>query len=126
VDSGLVLGDWFFLPPRHSLLVREPVDQINAAIFVGVSLAVLFFSALTRRAATRELAARDRIAGILECTGDGVCTVDGEWRVTYFKPQLAHLGGVEPAQVLGRSYWVMEQRKTVHFEASYASQDQWL
>ena len=69
--------------------------------------------------------------------------MDGEWRVTYFKPQLAHLGGVEPAQVLGRSYWdvwpeavgtrfeqeyrrVMEQRKTVHFEASYASQDQWL
>jgi PAS domain S-box-containing protein len=141
--AGLVLGDWFFVQPRHSLLIRDHVDQINAAIYTGVGFLVLFCVARTRRAAGREFAARDRIAGILECTSDAVYTVDREWHVTYFNQQASELKKLEVTQVLGRNHWklwpeivgtrfeheyrrVMEQRQTVHFEECDPLKKQWI
>ena len=91
----------------------------------------------------RELAARDRIAGILECTSDAVCTLDANWGVTYFNKRASDLAGLVSSEVLGRELWtlwpevmgtrfeeeyrrVMAERVTVHFEEWFAPKKRWV
>jgi K+-sensing histidine kinase KdpD len=52
--SGFVLADWLFVPPRHSLLVADRVNQVNGAFFFLISFTLLFFSWRARRARERE------------------------------------------------------------------------
>jgi len=141
--AGLALGDWFFVHPRHSFLIAERIDQINASIFIGLGTIVMFVSAGARRMVGRELAARDRIAGILECTSDAVCTLNRTWEVTYFNKRASELTKVEVADVLGRNPWklwpdlagtrfesefrcVMDRGETVHFEECHPVHKKWI
>jgi PAS domain S-box-containing protein len=141
--SGLFLGNWFFVEPRHSLAIAATVNQINTAIYCGVGLLVLFVSTRARRVVGRELAARDRIVGILECTSDAVCTLNRDWKITYFNKRASELTKLPSAQVLGRNpceLWpelagtpferefrrVMDDRETVHFEDCHPVHPQWI
>jgi signal transduction histidine kinase/ActR/RegA family two-component response regulator len=56
--AGFLLADWFFVLPRHNLLIVEPVDRFNAVGYFVVSLAVLYFSQRAHRALARERTAR--------------------------------------------------------------------
>ena len=140
---GLLVGDWFFVAPRESLAITGTVDQINTGIFIGVSGLVMLFSARARGLVRVELAARDKIAGILECTSDAVCTVDGKWQVTYFNQRASEMAGMKVSEVLGCSLWalwpqlvgsrfeqeyrrVKERKEPAHFEEHYLPRDQWI
>ena len=58
IIAGFLMGDWFFLAPRHSLLIRQPVDQFNAACYFVISFGVLLISQQSHRALARERSAR--------------------------------------------------------------------
>ncbi|MBU6400005.1 MAG: PAS domain S-box protein [Verrucomicrobia bacterium] len=64
--ASLLLGDWFFVPPRHSLLIRGRTDRLDTGLFVLLSLLMLYFSLRTRRALDRERAAQDELQRHLE------------------------------------------------------------
>jgi signal transduction histidine kinase len=57
---GFLSGTWFFVPPRHSFLISNPLYQVNAAFFFLISFTVLWFSRWARRALAGERAARER------------------------------------------------------------------
>lgn len=58
IFAGFFLADWFFVPPRHSLLIAEPINQVNAALYFVITSVVLILSWRARRALGRERAAR--------------------------------------------------------------------
>lgn len=141
--AGLALGNWFFVHPRHSFLIVERLYQVNAVIFICLGATVMFVSSRARQMVGRELAARDRIAGILECTSDAVCTLNRNWEVTYFNKRASELTKTEVAHVLGRNPWklwpdlggtrfesgfrrVMDRGETVHFEECHPSSKKWI
>lgn len=143
IGLGFVLADWFFLHPRHSFGIAARLDQINTAIYCCISGTVLLVSARVRRMVSQELAARDRVAGILECTTDAVCTVNRDWVVTYFNKRASEITRLEVANVLGRNHheiWpevvgtrfereyrlVMEKGETVHFEQCHPVSKLWM
>jgi PAS domain S-box-containing protein len=143
VVAGLALGKWFFIQPRYSLEIAHTVDQVNLVIFCILSGLVMFISAQARRMVRQELAARERIAGILECTTDAVCTLNREWVVTYLNKPASELTKTDAAQVLRREYWklwpemlrtrfesefrgVMKRRETVHFEECHPLDKRWI
>lgn len=143
VLAGLALGNWFFVQPRHSFGIAAGVDQVNTLIFCGVGGLVMLVSGRARRTVGRELAARDRIAGILECTSDAVCTLNGEWKVTYFNKRAVVLTEREVGQVRGRNFWdlwpemagtrfereyrqAMRERAMVHFEEFHPAKNLWM
>ncbi len=57
IVAGFLLGNWFFVPPRHSLMIHDPLLQFNAAFYFIISFVILFFSLRVRRALARERAA---------------------------------------------------------------------
>lgn len=143
VAVGFFAGTWFFVPPRHSFLIQDPLYRVNAAMYLAISGMIVFYSSRGRRAATRLHAAQERIVGILECTTDAVCTLDADWRVTYLNQRAAQLTHVVADEVLGRDHWqlwpkfagtqfeteyrrVMAQRVTAHFQAFDPMHDLWL
>ena len=120
VVAGLLFGNWFFLEPRGSLEIANPVDQINTVIYLTVCATVVFLSARARQLVASELAARDRIAGILECTSDAVCTVNDCWKVTYFNARASQLTKMSVEEVTGREYWnIWPELKGTRFEQEY-------
>ena len=141
--AGLALGVWFFVHPRHSFEIAPGLYQINTGIYCAVCGLTMFLTARARGSVSRELAARDRIAGILEYTSDAVCTLNGNWEVTYFNKRAAELTGLDAAHVIGRDYWnvwpatigtkfersyrrVMNDGEPVHFEERDPANQQWI
>ena len=141
--AGLILGDFFFVQPRHSIFIEEPVDQINTMIYCGLSSLTILVAAQARHNTQRELAARDRMIGILECTSDAVCTLNQLWQVTYYNQRACELTNIDIAQVLGRNYWqlwpelvgtrfeteyrsVIDDRRRVHFEEFHPRDKRWI
>ena len=137
------MGNWFFIQPRGTFLIASDLDQINTAIYCLVSSLVLLGSFRARRKFGGELAARDRIAGILECTSDAVCTLDADWVITYFNKRACDAVGKPAAEVLGRELWslwpqligtrfeqeyrrVRTEQVTTHFEEFQAARNRWI
>jgi K+-sensing histidine kinase KdpD len=56
--AGFLLADWFFVPPRHSLLIAEAVNQVNAVLYFVICSVVLILSRRARLALGHERAAR--------------------------------------------------------------------
>ena len=50
VLASVLLGDWFFVAPRHSLWIADRVNQVNTGCFVLLSVALLFLARRVRRA----------------------------------------------------------------------------
>jgi K+-sensing histidine kinase KdpD len=78
--AGCLLADWFFLPPRHSFLISDPLNQFNAFLYFVVCFGVLFLSARMRRALAREQAARAALQKAL----DEVKTLSGLFPICAF------------------------------------------
>jgi K+-sensing histidine kinase KdpD len=62
---GFGLGDWFFVQPRHSLLIGQRLDQLNAIFYFVLNLVVLLLSLRTQRALARERTALDQLRSTL-------------------------------------------------------------
>src|SRR5437588_9245401 len=41
VLAGFILGDWFFVQPRHSLVLGDPVNHVNAILYFVINFIVL-------------------------------------------------------------------------------------
>jgi PAS domain S-box-containing protein len=52
--AGFILGNWFFVSPRHSLFISDRINQVNAVVFFLISFVLLFFSQRARRAQAGE------------------------------------------------------------------------
>jgi K+-sensing histidine kinase KdpD len=42
IIAGFLLAGWFFVAPRHSLLISAPLDQFNAFCYFVVCFGILF------------------------------------------------------------------------------------
>jgi K+-sensing histidine kinase KdpD len=55
--TGFILGDLFFVVPRHSLLIQGLLNQLNGVLYFVVCYGALYFSTRMRRALAAEKAA---------------------------------------------------------------------
>jgi PAS domain S-box-containing protein len=103
--AGLLLADWFFVAPRHSLLISNPVDRINALFYIVLSAVVLFFTRRTRRALSRERsawAALGRLAAIIESSEDAIIGRSLDGRIMSWNAGACKLYGYTEAEALGQ------------------------
>jgi len=117
IVAGFLLADWFFLPPRHSLLITDPLNQLNAFLYFIVCFGVLFFSLRARRALERERAARvalGQLAAIIESSDDAIIgkTLDG--KIVSWNAGAGKLYGYTETEAVGRtiSFLVDTERST--------------
>ena len=73
-------------------------QAVNLLLFVAVSLTISLGAAQLRDA-------QRRLRSLLEATSEGFAIVDRRWRCVYANPRLARLLGVQPRDVVGRSFW---------------------
>jgi PAS domain S-box-containing protein len=105
IVAGFFLGNWFFVPPRHSLLVRDQLDQVNAILYFAICLVVLFFSWRTRLALARERAAGaalGRLAAIIESSDDAIVGEDLDGKIVSWNAGARKLYGYTEAEAVGR------------------------
>jgi PAS domain S-box-containing protein len=120
---GIALGTWFFVAPRHSFAISNPVDQVNSAIFVLVSSVLVSISIRERRAQARELAAREqlartgrelaRLAAIVESSDDAIIGKDLEGTILSWNAGAQRLYGYPPEEVIGKSIAILQSTETL-------------
>ena len=59
---SVILIDYFFIPPVHSLVVRTPADQISLLLFAAVGIVLSVSGGFRHRAEKRLQSAYDRLA----------------------------------------------------------------
>lgn len=100
---GFVLGNWFFVQPRHSLAIQNPMDQVNSAIYVAVSSLVLIFAAQARRAA----ASRAQLAAIVESSDDAIIGESRHGLISSWNAAAEKLYGYRREEAVGRSFGML-------------------
>ncbi|HUD45948.1 MAG TPA: PAS domain S-box protein [Candidatus Baltobacteraceae bacterium] len=105
IVAGFLLGAWFFVAPRHSLLIGNPVDRFNAVIYFIVCFVLLFHTRRTRRALARERAARvvqGRLAAIIESSDDAIIGNSLDGKIVSWNGGASNLYGYTEAEALGQ------------------------
>lgn len=116
--AGFFLSDWFFVAPRHSLLIGDRVNQLNAILFFLISSVVFLFSRRARSAVAREHAAREslrqnveelreseaRYSSVVRNSMDAILLTDPEGRILAANPQACRMFGrtEEELRTVGR------------------------
>ncbi len=121
IVSGFILADWYFIPPRHSLLITNRVDQVNTAIYFLVSFVVLLFARRTRRALAMENAARGelerhaaelaRVAAIVECSDDAIIGKSLDGTILSWNAGAQSLYGYTSDEAIGKSISILLPRE---------------
>jgi PAS domain S-box-containing protein len=107
--AGFLLADWFFVTPRHRLLISGPFDQFyhfNAIGYFLVCLMVLLFSLRMRRTLARERAARaalSRLAAIIESSDDAVIGKSLDGKIVSWNAGARKLYGHTESEAAGRT-----------------------
>lgn len=104
--AGFLLGDWFFVAPRGSLLINNPTDRFNAVLYFIVCFTVLFFTQRARRALERERAARmalGRLAAIIESSDDAIIGKSLDGKIVSWNAGASKLYGYTEAEAVGQS-----------------------
>jgi PAS domain S-box-containing protein len=105
IVAGFLLADWFFVPPRHSLLISDPFNRFNAVFYFVICSVVLFFSVRARRALAREQAARaalGRLAAIIESSDDAIVGKSLEGKIMSWNAGAHDVYGYTEAEALGQ------------------------
>jgi PAS domain S-box-containing protein len=111
VILSIILFDFFFVPPLHSLEVT--VDQIPYfLVFIGFACLVAWFSAVRRRVERELLRARDHLqievaertqqASLLDLTHDSIFVRDMDFFITYWNRGAEELYGWRSQEALGK------------------------
>ncbi len=128
---ALLLSDWCFVPPRHSLMIAELSDRINSVLFLLISLLILYFSLRMRWALARERATQqdlqnhvqalgenrahlqelfeqlrgkeEHFRSLIERSSDVVGIIDDTGIIQYLGPSIHQVLGYEPQEMLGHN-----------------------
>jgi PAS domain-containing protein len=105
VVAGFLLGAWFFVEPRHSLLISNPIDRVNSVFYFVICLGILFFTQRARRALARERdawTALGRLAAIIESSDDAIIGRSLDGRIVSWNAGAGKLYGYTEAEALGQ------------------------
>ncbi len=105
IAAGFLLGDWFFISPRHTLRIADPRDEVNAVFYFVVCSAVAFFSLRARRALARERAAglaQGQLAAIVESSDEAIIGKSLEGKIVSWNAGAQKLYGYKEAEALGQ------------------------
>jgi PAS domain S-box-containing protein len=111
IVAGFLLADWFFVPPRHSLLISDPFNQFNAVFYFVICSVVLFFSVRARRALAREQAARaalGRLAAIIESSDDAIVAKSLDGKIVSWNAGAHKIYGYTEAEAVGQPIALIE------------------
>lgn len=117
IAASLLLGDYFFTAPRHTIGFTSTAEWLNALFFVLVSSGVLVFANRERTALLRERswkrtledqtealrASEDKFRRIYETANEGIWVLDGDARITMVNNRMAEMLGCAPDELVGRS-----------------------
>jgi PAS domain S-box-containing protein len=99
------LGDWFFVSPRHSLLMTDPRDRVNAVFYIVICFSVVLFSLRARRALARERAAGlalGELAAIVESSEDAIVGKALDGKIASWNDSARELYGYTEAEMMGQ------------------------
>jgi len=105
IVAGFLVSAWFFVAPRHSLLISNPVDRFNAVIYFVICFVVLFYTRRTRRSVERERAARmalGRLAAIIESSDDAIIGRSLDGKIVSWNAGACKLYGYSEAEAIGQ------------------------
>ena len=103
---GFLLSAWFFAMPRHTLLMDQTVDRVNAAFYFAVCAMILYYTRRTRRAHARERAAQmglARLAAIIESSDDAIVGRSLDGRIKSWNAAACRLYGFTEAEAVGQT-----------------------
>ena len=106
IVSGFLLGDWFFVQPRHSLWIGDPRDQVNAVFYFIVCSTVVAYSLRSRRSLARERAAGTavgQLAAIIESCEDAIIGKGLDGKIVSWNAGACKLYGYTSAEAVGQS-----------------------
>jgi PAS domain S-box-containing protein len=104
--AGFLVGDWFFVGPRHSLLISGSENQINAVFYFLICPTVLYFSVRMRRALAIERqvgAALGQLAAIVESSDDAIIGKSLAGKIVSWNAGAQKLYGYTASEMLGQS-----------------------
>ena len=120
---GFALGTWFFVAPRHSFSIANPINRVNASFFVLISIGLVTISIRERRAQARELAAREqlartgrelaRLAAIVESSDDAIIGKDLVGTILSWNAGAQRLYGYGPAEVIGKPITILQSAEAL-------------
>ena len=122
--GSLLLADWFFIPPRHSLLIADRLNQVNAVFFILVSATLWWLTVRARRAQGRELVAEQgrnqaeeesaRLAAIVESSDDAIIGKSLEGIILSWNRGAERLYGYSSTKVIGKSIGLLMPPEKTH------------
>jgi PAS domain S-box-containing protein len=111
IIAGFLLADWFFVPPRYSMLIADPFYHVNAVFFFVICSVVVFFSIRTRRALARERAAKTALgllAAIIESSDDAIIGKSLDGRIVSWNAGAHGIYGYTDAEAVGQPITLIE------------------
>ena len=133
--AGFVLADWFFIPPRHSLLIQDEANWVSTGFFFFLTIVVVVLSRRTRLALARERDAHlrlrehvealreseERYASIVENCRDAILLTDSEGKVLAANREACQMFGrtEEELRRLGRQA-LIDPTETLALETAVA------
>jgi len=117
VLCGFALDNYFFVPPRHSLVGGDRVNQLNGLLYFLVHLVVLVFSQRARGARLKEEKAHERerqhleelresearYSAVVQNSIDAILLTDAEERILAVNPAACRMFGRTKEELLGLS-----------------------
>jgi PAS domain S-box-containing protein len=105
VFSGFLFGAWFFAAPRHTLLISNLVDQLNAVFYFVICSVIFFYKQRARRALARERGAwtaMGRLAAIIESSEDAIIGRSLDGKIVSWNAGAGKLYGYSEAEAIGQ------------------------
>jgi len=105
IVAGFLLADWFFVAPRHSLLMSDPPDRVNAVFYFVICFVFLLMTRRTRRALAQERVSRmavRRLAAIIESSDDAIIGESPEGKIMSWNAGASRLYGYTEAEAVGQ------------------------